>query len=346
MASQKTFSSTLLNWHNTENQRVLPWKGEKNIYKIWLSEIILQQTRAAQGLPYYNAFIKNYPTVLHLANAKDEAVFKLWEGLGYYSRCRNLLFTARLIRDDFNGVFPNTHQGLLALKGIGPYTAAAIASFGYNIPVAVVDGNVVRVLARVFGQYDVFNTTIGKTNFNALATKCFAINEPAKYNQAIMDFGATVCKPKQPLCKSCPLQKYCYAFKNEKQIMLPTKANKLVLKNRFFNYVIATHKGKYIIKQRTQKDIWNELYEFILIENIKEINEAEILAAIKKQHKITAKTLGNTVVQKLTHQKITLRFFAGEASKVPVGFITVSKTELKKYGFPVSLKNAIEAFVH
>ena len=205
------FTQQLLQWNQTANHRAMPWKGEKDPYKIWLSEIILQQTRVDQGWAYYEKFIFAYPTIQDLAKAKDEKVFKLWEGLGYYNRCRNLLHTARQITNHSKGIFPNTYDALLALKGIGPYTAAAIASFAFNLPYAVVDGNVFRVIARYEGIDVPTDTTAGKRLFETRAAALLDKKRAGLYNQAIMDFGATVCKPFAPNCNNCPLQKTCVA---------------------------------------------------------------------------------------------------------------------------------------
>lgn len=338
----KKFTTNLIYWHNNFNNRQLAWKGEQDVYKIWLSEIILQQTRAEQGLPYYKAFINAYPTVTALANATNEAVFKLWEGLGYYSRCRNLLFTARLVRDAYQGEFPNNYAALLTLKGVGPYTAAAIASFGYNQAVAVVDGNVIRVLARYFGLHHTFNTAQGKKVFNTQASACLDAQNPATYNQAIMDFGATICKPKLPMCATCYLQKNCYAFKNNLQTVLPVKGKKIEIKNRYFNYIVATYKNKIIIKQRTQPDIWNQLYEFILLETPTALNA---LPFIQNTFYAGATQIGNTITQKLTHQKIDISFYQATLKKLPSGYLAVPKSELINYGFPISLKKFIDSFL-
>mgnify|MGYP003339694825 CR=1 FL=1 len=209
------FTKQLIKWNRFKNKREMPWKFEKNPYKIWLSEIILQQTRVEQGMSYYLNFIRAYPTVHDLANAEDEAVMKLWEGLGYYSRCRNLLATARFISHNKKGNFPNSYEELVKLKGVGPYTAAAIASFAFQLPYAVVDGNVIRVLSRFFGIDKQANTNEGKKIFQQLAQEVLDKKNPGIYNQAIMDFGATVCKPAQPLCDECVMQNYCSAYQKD-----------------------------------------------------------------------------------------------------------------------------------
>ena len=206
------FTQLLLKWNSSLNHRPMPWKGEKDPYKIWLSEIILQQTRVEQGWAYYEKFVSNFPTVHDLAKAADQRVYKLWEGLGYYNRCKNLLITARLISKQHKGKFPNTYEHLLSLKGIGPYTASAIASFAYNLPHAVVDGNVFRVLARFYGIATPIDTKPGIDLFNKIATENLSKKQAGVYNQSLMDFGATVCKPVAPNCASCIMQKNALLF--------------------------------------------------------------------------------------------------------------------------------------
>ena len=227
---QKQFSKRLLEWNQRNNKREMPWKGEKDPYKIWLSEIILQQTRVEQGLKYYNNFIKAFPDVQALAKTQDAKIFKLWEGLGYYSRCRNLIASARFIAKERKGKFPGTYDDIKSLKGVGPYTAAAIASFAFNLPYAVVDGNVFRVLARVFGINKPIDSAEGKTFFNELATELLDKKQPGLYNQAIMDFGAVVCKPALPLCTKCIIKKNCFAFLNNKVNELPVKEKKIFIR--------------------------------------------------------------------------------------------------------------------
>src|SRR5665213_573266 len=221
MLKKYLFSKTLLLWNNEHNKRQMPWKGETSPYKIWISEIILQQTRVQQGMGYYNRFIQAFPDIKTLATASEKEVYKLWEGLGYYSRCKNLIASAKFIYHDLDGKFPETFEEILALKGIGNYTASAIASFAYNRPYAVLDGNVFRVLSRFFGIEIPINTTAGKKYYSELAQVLLDKKKPAEYNQAIMDFGAVICKPALPLCYECPLQKKCIAFLNEKVSVLP-----------------------------------------------------------------------------------------------------------------------------
>src|SRR5262245_7782259 len=253
------FTKKLLTWNKSSNKRQMPWKGEKDPYKIWLSEIILQQTRVEQGLEYYKKFIAKFPTVHDLAKAPEQQVFKLWEGLGYYTRCKNLVATAKVISKEKGGKFPNTYEDIKSLKGIGPYTAAAIASFAFNLPYAVVDGNVFRVLARVFGISKATDSTKGKSFFNELATELLDTKQPGLYNQAIMDFGATVCKPALPLCTKCVMKNNCYAFLNDRVNELPVKEKKINIKKRWFYYLVMEYKNEIVVRQRTGKDIWQQL---------------------------------------------------------------------------------------
>jgi len=339
------FTRHLLQWNERENERQMPWKGEKDPYKIWLSEIILQQTRVDQGLAYYNRFVKNYPTIKKLAAAPETAVFKLWEGLGYYSRCKNLIATAKFIANNLNGKFPDTYDDILKLKGIGPYTASAIASFAYNLPYAVVDGNVMRVLSRYFGISTAIDSTEGKNYFTALANKLIDKKVPALYNQAIMDHGATVCKPQLPLCTTCLLQKQCVAFKNDEVRQLPVKEGKLIKKNRWFYFIIAEYKGGFFIRKRTGKDIWQNLHEFILIENEKAIDPVTLMSseAFKKiaGKKHTVISISKNYKQQLTHQTIHGCFIHIRVGQKPLlkDHELVEGSKLKQLAFPALINS-------
>ena len=320
----------------------MPWKGEKDPYKIWLSEIILQQTRVEQGLNYYQNFIKIFPDIHQLANANDNKVFKLWEGLGYYTRCRNLLAAARYISKERNGKFPETYDEIIKLKGVGTYTAAAISSFAYNLPHAVVDGNVFRVIARVFGIDKATDTADGKKFFSNLANELLDKKQPGAYNQAIMDFGAVVCKPSAPLCKDCIFNQHCYAFQNNMVNELPVKAKKINVKNRWFNYLIITHKNEVLIHERTAKDIWRHLFEFTLIETAKQKNLKAVLKVALQKDILNQKTYNviscsPVLKQQLTHQLITGQFIQIELTEKQIpgsNWIWVKKESLKKYPFP------------
>ncbi|MEO8404465.1 MAG: A/G-specific adenine glycosylase [Chitinophagaceae bacterium] len=310
---KKDFSKSLLKWNREKNNRQMPWKGEKDPYKIWLSEIILQQTRVEQGLKYYNNFVSTFPTIHLLAKATDEKVFKLWEGLGYYSRCRNLLSTARHISTEKKGNFPDNYNEIKLLKGIGPYTAAAISSFAFNLPHAVVDGNVFRVLARVFGVDKPIDSTEGKKYFTQLADELLDKKQPGLYNQAIMDFGAVICKPANPLCQTCVFNKTCYAFLHNKINELPVKEKKTAMRNRWFYYFILQYKDQTAIRQRIAKDIWQQLFEFPMLEAdgdkdiksiIRQAEKTEWL--IKGKYEIVS--LSPLYKQQLSHQLIAARF--------------------------------------
>lgn len=262
MDIKKYFRKQLLDWHFTANNRQLPWKEEKNVYRIWLSEIILQQTRAGQGMKYYERFIKAYPTIEKLAKAPLEEVYKLWEGLGYYNRCKNLHNTAQKIVFELKGKFPHTYETILELKGVGPYTAAAISSFAFGLPYAVIDGNVFRVLSRFFGVDDPVDAAKGKQIFQQLAEECLDERNPAAYNQAIMDFGAVVCKPDLPDCTNCVMQKKCFAFQQEAVALLPVKEKKTKQRSRWFLFYVLEQNGTIAVQKRTAKDVWANLYQF------------------------------------------------------------------------------------
>lgn len=271
-----TFTSKLLVWYNI-NQRDLPWRHSKNPYAIWLSEVILQQTRVAQGLPYYERFLATFPTVNDLANAHEDQVLKLWQGLGYYSRARNLHKAAKVIANTYKGSFPTSYNELLTLPGVGPYTASAIASICGNEPKAVVDGNVYRVLARYFDIDLPINKPDGMRYLKELAQSVMNTKIPGIYNQAIMEFGAMQCKPKQPLCHSCPLVETCISFANNSVNLRPQKIKAKPVKNRFFHYLIPfDSKQNTLLVKRNNKDIWQGLYEFPMIEADKTLTEKEL----------------------------------------------------------------------
>jgi A/G-specific adenine glycosylase len=347
---KKNFPSLLLQWNRDKNDRKMPWKGEKDPYKIWLSEIILQQTRVEQGLDYYNRFVSAFPTVHQLAKAADEKIFKLWEGLGYYTRCRNLIATARYISKDLKGKFPSGYEEIKSLKGIGPYTAAAISSFAYNLPYAVVDGNVFRVLARVFGIDTAVDSTQGKKLFTALAEELIDRKQPGVYNQAIMDFGAVICKPVSPLCSECVFKKHCHAFIHDRINELPAKEKKTIIKKRWFHYFILEHKNEIVIRQRTEKDIWQSLFEFPLIESLKEESSETILAqAIKKgligKNGYEIITVSPFIKQQLSHQTISARFIrirVKQISQLQKDLLLVKKEKAGEYAFPRIINQYLE----
>lgn len=308
----QTFGYRLINWYGHQ-KRDLPWRKTKDPYKIWLSEVILQQTRVVQGLPYYERFIECFPSVFDLAAAPEEQVFKLWQGLGYYSRARNLHCSAKRIVADFQGVFPKTYTELLTLKGVGDYTASAIASICYSEPCAVVDGNVYRVLARVFGIEKPINSPEGKSFFKELATNLLDTQNAGIYNQALMDFGAIQCKPQSPDCQNCIFINECVAYTSKKVEQLPVKIAKTKIRNRYFNYlVIIDGKNFTTLNKRTQKDIWQGLYEFPLLENSDEISENEIFSTIKERYPFSEEIYVFNqipIIHKLSHQHIHTKFW-------------------------------------
>ena len=308
------FSKTLVQWY-LHNKRDLPWRNSQNPYNIWLSEIILQQTRVDQGMAYYSKFIEHFPEVSKLAEASEEQVLKLWQGLGYYSRARNLHFSAKYISNELEGNFPVTFNEILKLKGVGDYTASAIASICFNEPTAVVDGNVYRVFARYFGIETPINSSKGIKEFKQLAQQLIDVNIPGTHNQAVMEFGARMCKPQNPDCHSCPLNNSCVSLSNNKVKELPVKDKKIKVRNRYFNYlVIQTEDDKTKIVKR-EKGIWLNLYEFPLIETLQEIDEKQLIQAdlfndLFNSLNVSIKLFNeDSVVHKLSHQHIYTKFW-------------------------------------
>ena len=302
-----------MSWH-AEIDRDLPWKETQDPYKIWLSEIILQQTRVSQGRSYYLKFIERFPCVEDLALATEDEVLSLWKGLGYYSRARNLHTTAKVIVEEYRGVFPKEYQDIIALKGIGKYTAAAIASFAYNQPFAVVDGNVYRVLSRVFGMIDPVDTAQGKNKIHAISDKCIDRINPAEYNQAIMDFGALQCKPGIPDCTKCPMNQVCWVFNNSSPDKYPVKNRKVNVTKRYFNFLLFQKDKSVYLEKRKDKDIWEGLYQLPLIESRQAMTLSEITKEIKKgaaysnRKKLNVQFI-NSANQRLTHQLVHGQFF-------------------------------------
>ncbi|MBX3241288.1 MAG: A/G-specific adenine glycosylase [Chitinophagaceae bacterium] len=334
------FTRKIMAWNEGENTRKMPWKGEKDPYKIWLSEIILQQTRVEQGWSYYLKFIENFPTIDQLAKSPPEKVFKLWEGLGYYSRCRNLIATAQFIHTHYKDMFPTSHADVLALKGVGAYTAAAIVSFAYNQSYAVVDGNVQRVLSRFFGIETPVDSAKGKALYAALAQELLPAGRAGIYNQALMDFGAVVCKPQNPLCNNCPLRKKCIAFSESKVAILPVKEKKIKRSQRWFYYLVLRHKDTVYIRQRTGKDIWQHLYEFVLTEQPKKLPLEKLMRSPVCEIYFkngTVSSVSEEYKQQLTHQTIHGQFIEIE---IPYGFVPgdafekVKWKDLDRFAFP------------
>ena len=341
-----TFSKVLIQWY-LQNKRDLPWRNTTNPYPIWLSEIMLQQTRVAQGMPYFLSFTTAFPTVFELAKADEEHVLKLWQGLGYYSRARNLHKTAQYIANELGGVFPETYKELLTLKGVGEYTAAAIASFSYNEVVPVVDGNVFRVLSRYFDVETDITLASAKKEFAALALELIPKNDPATFNQAIMEFGALQCVPKNPDCNTCVFNGSCAALQKKKVDQLPVKSKKIKVRNRYFNYIVAADvNDRTIIQKRIEKGIWHNLYEFPLIETENEEGFDAISTKITEKFFALKDVLSieacndNSILHKLSHQHLYIKFW-----KVSLDYALekgVSKPELVTFPFPIVIHNFIE----
>jgi A/G-specific adenine glycosylase len=346
VAHQKYFVKTLLQWNTKQNTRQMPWKGEKDPYKIWLSEIILQQTRVEQGLDYYHRFVAAFPTISHLAGATETQVFKLWEGLGYYTRCKNLIATAKYIHTELGGRFPVQYEDILSLKGIGPYTAAAISSFAFNLPFAVVDGNVFRVLSRFFGIPVPIDSTEGKKYFNTLANDLLDKKLPGIYNQGLMDFGAVICKPQLPLCANCALNERCVAYLQGSVQQLPVKEKSITKKTRWFYYLVLDFKGELYVRKRGAGDIWENLYEFILVE-AKEAMQLENLQLVKEilgESRFEIIHISAFYKQLLTHQTIRGQFIRAKINeKVLVkGYSRVGEIALQKLPFPKFISNYLK----
>jgi A/G-specific adenine glycosylase len=337
------FIKNLYPWHITV-ERDLPWKSNKDPYQIWISEIILQQTRVEQGKPYYLRFIKKWPTIFDLASASQEEVLTLWQGLGYYSRGRNLLVTAKEIVNKYHGIFPTSKDELLQLKGIGDYTASAILSFAHDLPYPVIDGNVKRVISRYFGISLPVDSTEGIKSIEKNLQTVFDFENPSHFNQAIMDFGALVCTP-SPKCSECPFNEQCNAFANGTVSILPVKEKKTLKKDRFLNFIFIHNHHNFIIHQRKEKDIWEGLFQFPVIEaeNLTE-NDINNLFNIYfdeiKELKRVAPISGQHI---LTHQLIRYTIHQIETSSIPEHlnspYLSIKFSEAHNYAFPQILKN-------
>lgn len=340
-----SFTNQLLHWYH-QHKRELPWRNTTNPYYIWLSEVILQQTRVEQGLPYYEAFIDNFPELKDLALADEDAVLKLWQGLGYYSRARNLHHAAKTIYFDLNNQFPNQYKEIIKLKGIGPYTAAAIASFAFKEPVGVVDGNVFRVLARFFGIFDDISQVKSRVVFQDLVNELISKKQPDLFNHAIMDFGATVCTPAQPKCIDCPFQNSCYAFQKNEMSQLPVKNKKVSVKNRYFHFVLFRSQGKIAIEQRFGKDIWHKLYQFPLIETFTPNEEDAFCQLTATYPGLSVKKLTtNSIRHKLSHQQLHIDFYEIEINSPKSELHFVDIAAIEKYAFPIVLWNFIKEYL-
>jgi A/G-specific adenine glycosylase len=340
------FHNTLIKWY-LQNKRDLPWRKTTNPYPIWLSEIMLQQTRVAQGTPYFLSFTAAFPTVFDLANANEEQVLKLWQGLGYYSRARNLHKTAQTVAFEMNGIFPDNYVDLLKLKGIGEYTAAAIASFSYNECVPVVDGNVFRVISRYFDVETDIAQASAKKEFAALAFELMPKDNPAQFNQAIMEFGALQCVPKNPNCTECVFNNSCAALQKKKVDKLPVKLKKTKVRNRYFNYIVAVDDlENTIIQKRTDKGIWHNLYEFPLIETDK-VEDFETVAQQINQNFFQENKMESlmeyneeSIIHKLSHQHLHIKFWKASLKGTIENGIDLETA--KTFPFPIVIHNFIE----
>ena len=335
------FSNRLIYWY-LQNDRDLPWRKTKNPYFIWLSEIMLQQTRVHQGLSYYITFTKEFPTVFDLAKASESKVLKLWQGLGYYSRARNLHHSAKYIAKDLDGKFPSTYEEIKKLKGVGDYTASAISSICFNESQAVVDGNVYRVLSRYFGIKTPINSSAGIKEFKELAQTLIDPKQPGSYNQAIMDFGALHCKPQNPLCETCPLNDSCIALAKKTIKQLPVKEQKIKIRKRYFNYLVfISDDNKTMLSERKGKGIWQGLYEFPLIETEKGISNEEVSVQISEKENIVLFN-ENEIVHKLSHQHLYTKFWI--VKKDVLHENQISWNSIKKYPVPILIANFLENF--
>lgn len=332
---KRYFSDKVVKWYE-HNKRDLPWRDTRDPYKIWLSEVILQQTRVKQGLPYYLKFVDKYPTVSALARASQEQILRVWQGLGYYSRARNLHECAKQVVALHGGIFPDNFHALKKLKGVGDYTAAAIASIAYKESVAVVDGNVFRVLARIFGIDTPIDTTEGKRIFATLAREVLSNQRPDLHNQAVMEFGALHCTPRNPSCNECPFLTSCFAAQNNMQHVLPRKSKSTVVRNRHFYYFVIQKGKSLLMKKRTEKDIWEGLFDFFVIEESKPLKIGKLIQRFNSMNDLNVReddiVITDTYKHILSHQIINARFlFLKEVSnnflKEPFAYYTTRKID-------------------
>lgn len=334
----KEFTDIIENWYDRNGRSALPWRKVSDPYIIWVSETILQQTRVAQGHDYFLRFLQKFPTVKHLATASEDDVLKVWQGLGYYSRARNMHYAAQTIVQA--GQFPNEYKEIRKLKGVGDYTAAAISSLAFNQPYAVVDGNVYRVLSRFFGIHTPIDTLDGKKEFTLLANQLLDRKAPGKYNSAIMDFGALQCTPKSPKCTSCPLAGGCYALSHQATSLLPIKSKKTKVTDRYFVYLHIEDKNELLLRRREKGDIWQGLYEPFLLEFKQKPSEAEVLKKIKEcinpKQDFLFSTIALNLTHNLTHRCLHIDCYQLSTEHLPEiqGYIRVAKHELNRYATP------------
>jgi A/G-specific adenine glycosylase len=346
-------NNQIISWY-LQNKRDLPWRETKDPYQIWISEIMLQQTRVATAIDYFYRFLVQFPTISDLAKAKEQEVLKLWQGLGYYSRARNLHATAKIIHTEYNGVFPDSYKEILKLKGIGSYTAAAIASFAFNLPHAAVDGNVYRVLSRIYGINKATDSTEGKKHFQNIASETMGNAQPEIYNQAIIEFGALQCIPRNPKCDICPLLSNCYAYNNAQVDQLPIKSKQIKTKNRYFYYLFLSCKSRFLIEKRLKKDIWENLFQYPLIECDKPISTNELLQTFEWKElfgnkKLVIHSVSENVVHKLSHQSLHTTFIHIEMDidklSSKYGYQVINYSEITEYPFPKLIEDHLNAII-
>lgn len=339
------YTSTLLNWYQT-NRRDLPWRLSNNPYEIWIAEVIFQQTRINQGINYYHRFIERFPNISMLANASEDEVLKLWQGLGYYSRARNLWVTAKKVAFEMQGQFPNTFSEIKKLKGIGDYTAAAIASIAFNEPVTAVDGNVIRVISRLFAIDTPASSSKGKSEITQLAHLMIPADSPGDFNQALMEFGALQCTPRSPNCEICPLKNNCLAFKLSSVEKYPPKNSKKAVRIRYFNYLVIDNGECLLFKKRTSGDIWENLYDFPLIET-PDRYEVDTLMQTPQWKKlfnaaeICLENVSDEKTHQLSHQKINVRFYHIKTTQAinQLGFIIIGYNQVLRLPVPIIIGN-------
>lgn len=340
-------STLLIDWYH-QNKRNLPWRNSRNPYFIWLSEVILQQTRVDQGTAYYYKFTDRYPTVSDLATAPEEDVMLSWQGLGYYSRARNLHAAAKSVMAEHKGEFPKTYQDIRSLKGVGDYTAAAVASIAYDLPHAAVDGNVNRVVARLFEVEENPLLPPGKRKIQEISNMLLDTANPGTYNQAMMELGATVCKPRNPACGNCPLNQYCQAFASGRQHDFPVKGEKTKVKTRYLHFVIFKDaENRVLVSRRAENDIWKGLYQFPLIETESPV-EAHLLD-IPGSERMTLVKVQSNIRHLLTHRELIIGFYHFEGKKLPTEnwkeFEVRDAFELPKLAFPRAITRYLESLV-
>ncbi|GAB4133754.1 MAG: A/G-specific adenine glycosylase [Bacteroidia bacterium] len=345
------FAAILLKWYR-QHKRDLPWRTTRDPYPVWLSEVILQQTRVDQGMSYYHKFLDAFPDIRSLALAPEEKIMKLWQGLGYYSRARNLHNTARIIASEYQGKFPGTYEELLRLKGIGPYTAAAISSFCFDEAHPVIDGNVYRVLSRIFGIETAIDSTAGKKALQELAKELISHKYPGIYNQAIMEFGAIWCTPKKPKCETCPFRLHCEAFRTNRTDQLPVKSKKTAVSNRYFYYLHISCGKQIILHKRTERDIWQHLHDFPLIETpkpvaVRSLKTHQEWKRLLAGQPYTITHITDEVIHKLSHRNLHIVFIGIQVKNIkkielPEYHFIIPQNLIKEYSFPIVIARYLE----